>query len=151
MGSMNTLRYTSIALMLSTTMLGLLLISLPRHRPPHQPPCVLTSPFHINVSNETSSRRRLSWLTTQLGTLWLAQALLKLSSMNDLTRVLSSMAQLPKSSGSSQSSTCASPIHKLPRLIWNLATYMESGLSLLLTWPPVEVAICHNVGFAVVR
>jgi hypothetical protein len=113
MGLMNTLRYTGIALTLSTTMPGLLLpvISLPRHRSPY--PCTdLTLSTYTYLTR--LSRRRLSWLTTQLSTLWLALAVLKPSSMNDLTTVLSPMAQLRKSSGSSRSSTCASPIHKLP-------------------------------------
>ena len=75
-----TLRDTSIATMLSTTMLELLWMSPPRNRPPHQPPCVLASLYHTHLPNQTFRRRRLTYLKTQLGTLRLA--LLKPSLMN---------------------------------------------------------------------
>ena len=45
--STSTWEMITLAIMLSTTMLGLLWIS--PHRPPHQPPCVLISPPHTHI------------------------------------------------------------------------------------------------------
>jgi hypothetical protein len=61
----------------------------------------LTRPFY---------RRRLTFLTAQLGTLRLV--LLKTLSMYGLPRAVSPTGRPMKSFGSSHSSTCESPIHK---------------------------------------
>src|SRR5260221_5534182 len=110
--SMTTPCYTSTVIMPSTTILGLLLEFQPRHRPPHQSLCVLTSLFRIHVSDQTFCRRRLMDLTHQLRTLWLA--LLEPSPVKALTRTLFPMGWPPKLFGNSLCSTCTSPIHKLP-------------------------------------
>jgi hypothetical protein len=91
----------------------LLWISPHRHRPPHCPPCVLTSRFRIHISNQTIRRSRLRYLMAQLETLRLGLVRLEPSLMKGLLRV-PPMGRPMKSFGSLQSSTCASPIHKLP-------------------------------------
>ena len=114
-------RYTSIAIML--TMPALLRMSLHRHRPPYQLPCVPPSRLRAHISNQSFCRRRMSYLTAACGTPWL----LELSPMNGLRGALFPISRPMKSFGSSQSSTCVSPIHKLPIFAWNLATHMESA------------------------
>ena len=64
---MMTLRYTSIAIMLSTTMSGL-----HRHRQPHRPLYAPTSIPYIHLSNQTFCRRKLLYLTAQIRMPWLS-------------------------------------------------------------------------------
>jgi hypothetical protein len=109
-------------------------------RLPHQPRCVLPSLSHIHIPNQTFHRRRLTYFTAQLGMLRLV--LFEPSSMKELTKALSQLGWPMKSFGSSQSSTCASLIHKLSRFVWNLGTPIESGWSLPSNWLTFEVDVC---------
>ena len=105
---MITLRYTSIAIVPST-MPGMPWIPLHGHRPPHQPPCVLASLFHITyLTRPLPYYRRLM---VQLGALQLV--LLEPFSMNGLPRAPSLFGRLMKSFGSLQCSMFVSQIHKL--------------------------------------
>ena len=122
-----TLRCMSIAITLSTTMPGLLRVSLHRHRPPYQPPCVPPSRLCAHISNQSFCRRRMTYLTAASGTPRLF--LLEHSPMNGLRGALSPISRLMKCFGSSQSYTCGSPIPKLPIFAWNLAMHMESAWS----------------------
>jgi hypothetical protein len=100
----------SIVIML-LTMQRLLSMSAPTYRLPHLIPYVLTSLFRIHISNQTFRWRRLTYSTTQLGTLRLM--LLEPSPTNVLTGALSPIGRPMRSFESSQCSTCASPIHEL--------------------------------------
>ena len=100
------LRYTSIAIMLSTTMPGL-----HRHRLPHQLPYVPTSISRIHLSNQTFCPRKLIYLTCRIRMPRLVP--LEPSPMNCLPEALSPIGQPMKSSGSLQSSIYVSPIHRL--------------------------------------
>jgi hypothetical protein len=122
-----TLRYKSIAIALSTTMPGLLRMSLHRHRPPYQPPCVPPSRLRAHISNQSFCGRRMTYLAAAFGTPRLV--LLELSPMNGLRGALSLISRPMNCFGSSQSYTCGSPTHKLPIFAWNLAMHMESAWS----------------------
>ena len=132
---MVTLRYTTIAIMLSTTTPGL-----HKRRLPHQPPYVLISISHIHLSNQTFRRRKLIYLTAQIRMPRLVP--LEPSPMDGLPRALSPIGQPMKSSDSLRSSIYVSPIQRLRGFIWNLAMTMESGWSLPSNWLTFEVATC---------
>ena len=121
-------------------------MSLYRHRPPHQFPCVPTSLISIHIPDQTFRLRRSSYLTAQLRTL--RPVLLRHSSVNGLPRVLSPVGWPMKYFGSLPSSTYTSPIHELSCFVWNLAMPIESVCSLPSIWLTFEVAICEHVSFA---
>ena len=81
------------------------------HRSPHQLLCVLVTLLCIHVSNQTSRRRRLTYLAARFATL--RPILLESFPLNGLLWTVSLMGEPMKSFGSSQFFTCVSPIHKL--------------------------------------